>query len=176
MAEWTPADPRQALQDILRRFLTTYGPATMEEFGRWWGIDVAKAKRLFRTLDKDEVTEVNVEGWHAHVLTSTLQAFTTATPTTVVRLLPYFDPYTIAVARHANYLMDETHKARVYRSQGWISPVVTVGGRIVGVWDFDKKAKQTTLSIDLFEKPDDHLASGIAEEAERLTKFWGTEQ
>jgi hypothetical protein len=31
----------------LDRFLDTYGPATHEDFGRWWGTDAASARRIF---------------------------------------------------------------------------------------------------------------------------------
>lgn len=32
--------------------------------------------------------------------------------------------------------MDPSHRSAVYRQQGWVSPVITVNGRIVGTWAF----------------------------------------
>ena len=98
-----------------------------------------------------------------------------ASSTRVVRLLPNFDPYTIAVAPHASYVMPETHKGKVYRPQGWISPVVVVDGRIVGVWEYDKQRTAVAVHVDLFAPADDAIMQGIEAEAQRLASYFASE-
>ena len=39
---WDDFDPDVALREIVTRFLDVYGPATHEDFGRWWGTDAAR--------------------------------------------------------------------------------------------------------------------------------------
>lgn len=119
----------------------------------------------------DELTAVNVEGWNAQILTTTLDAIITLAAPPTVRLLPYFDPYTIAIARHADYLLPAAHKNQVYRTQGWISPVVLVDGRIVGVWEQATKRDKVTVSVALFDASARQFEAAIAAEVASLGKF-----
>jgi len=66
-------------------------------------------------------------------------------------------------------------RGRVYRPQGWISPVVLVGGRIEGVWEYKKGSSGVTVKVEMFALPDPQVRQGIEAEAERLAGFWGTE-
>jgi len=166
----TQQEPLDALQARARCFLTTYGPATLDEFARWWGMDAAQARKLFKLM-ADELTTVGVDGWTAQILTTTLDAMTTLAAPSTVRLLPYFDPYTIAIARHAAYLLPAAHKNQVYRTQGWISPVVLVDGRIVGIWEQATKREKVTVSVVLFDASARQFEAAIAAEVTGLGKF-----
>ncbi|MBX3012563.1 MAG: AlkZ family DNA glycosylase [Caldilineaceae bacterium] len=166
-------EPIPALQESVRRFLTTYGPATIEEFARWWGIDAAQARKLFKTM-ADELTTVEVAGWQAQVLTSTLAALDNAEAPPTVRLLPYFDPYTIAIARHSDYLLPPVHRRKVYRAQGWIAPVVLVDGQIVGIWEHALK-RTIEVTITLFAPVTVSVQEELIAEAERLGPFLGNQ-
>ncbi len=172
LGPWPEVDPQQAIYEVARRFLRTYGPATSDEFGRWWGITSGQAKKVFKAL-ADELVNVDVEGWQAWALASTLDDLQAANLTQTVRLLPYFDPYTIAVARHHQYLMPAEYKARVYRGQGWISPVVLINGRLAGVWGYDKQHSPITVTIELFAPVRAEIQTGIESEARRLGEFFG---
>ena len=174
LGKWDAAESAAALQTVARRFLTTYGPATLDEFARWWGIDASQARKLFKSME-DELTSVDVEGWSAQLLTTTMDAIASAPAVQTVRLLPYFDPYTIAVARHSDYLLPAAHKTKVYRAQGWISPVVLVDGHIVGIWEHALKREKVEVSITLFAKPTRAIKDDLATEAERLGQFLGSE-
>lgn len=169
---WPPEEPTAAIQAVVRTFLTTYGPATLDEFARWWGIDAAQARKLFKSM-ADELTAVDVEGWQAHCLTSTLATLTTVEPVHTVRLLPYFDPYTIAIARHSDFLLPAAQKNKVYRAQGWISPVVLVDGSIAGIWEHTIKRERTEVTVTLFVAVTPALRAAISAEAEQLGQFLG---
>lgn len=169
--EWPEIEPQQAIREVARRFLGTYGPATSDEFGRWWGITPGQAKKVFKALG-DEVELVAVADWQAWVLASTLAELRAAELTRTVSLLPYFDPYTIAVARHSDYLMPAESKARVYRAQGWIAPVVLVDGRPAGVWAHDRQRLSSTVTIELFAAVPAEVQAAIEAEVRRLGDFW----
>ncbi len=167
---WKAADPQEAAKELARRFLASYGPATPEEFGRWFGIQPRPAKHAFKSLG-DAIEEVNVEGWQAWALVESRKQMGTLELRNEVRLLPSFDPYTIAVYPHRQKLLPEKYKARVYRTAGWISPVVLRGGRIVGVWEYEKKRARIDVTVSLFEPSDRHIKQDIEAEAERLSSF-----
>ncbi len=170
---WTQPDPQAALQEVTRHYLNVYGPATPDDFARWFGLESADAKRVFRSLG-DEIQEVNVDSWKAWMLTSALQPMQTLRPAHTIRLLPLFDPYVIAMPRGNSYILPDAHKNRVYRPQGWISPVILVDGRIVGVWEHDKKAKTTLVKMDAFAPLNSEIKAGIEAETQRLSAFLGT--
>jgi hypothetical protein len=171
---WTDHDPDQAMAEVTRRFLHASGPVTREDFARWWGIpSPAKGARLLERLG-DEVTRVEVEGTAAYVLAADLPGLASAKATRTVRLLPAFDQYVVTATRQAERLMPGPFKPRVYRPQGWLSPVLLVGGRMDGTWRQEAKGKRLLVTIEPFTGPPPAWARKAAEaEAERLAAFAG---
>jgi uncharacterized protein YcaQ len=171
----------QAFQEILMRYLTAFGPATPEDFARWWGLQPAPAKKIFKAAG-DAIMEVEVEGggrgsegWKAYLPTKALDMIQKMPEPEGVHLLPFFDPYVVALPRSNDYFLDEAHKAKVYRQQGWISPVVLVDGRIMGVWEQEKQKSKTVLTVTLFEEGTKRVKDGIEAEGERMGTFLGSE-
>ena len=165
-------DPADALEDITRRFLSAYGPATREDFARWWSVSPAAAGRLIAGLG-DEVSAVALDGGKYWALTKTVSAMADASPTKSVRLLPGFDPYVIGSTFHADKLMTGDFKARVHRPQGWVSPVLLVDGRIDGVWRHERKGKRVVVDVEPFTKVPKWVTRGVEQEAESLAAFLG---
>jgi hypothetical protein len=75
--------------------------------------------------------------------------------------------------RGAPALLPETHRARVYRAQGWISPVLHVDGRMDGVWRHEKKGTRLSVTIEPFANLADATRRAAEAEAERLATFLG---
>jgi len=165
-------DPAEALEDITRRFLSAYGPATREDLARWWSVSPAAGSRLISALG-EEVTPVDLEGAEYWALTDTVSALAEVSPTKSVRLLPGFDPYIIGSTRHATKLMTGDFKARVHRPQGWVSPVLLVDGRIEGVWRHERKGKRVVVDIEPFGAVPKWVARGAEQEADSLAAFLG---
>ena len=172
LGSWRKVDPEQAQREITRRYLTAYGPATVEDFTRWWGVTTALSKQLLHSLG-DEIAEVDVEGRRAWALTSTVKQMSALKPARAVRLLPLFDPYTVAVSPHSEHLSPAAERKRIYRAQGWISPVVLVDGRMEGVWSHEQKRGRVMLTVEMFAPPSATVKRGIKAEAERLGTFLG---
>jgi uncharacterized protein YcaQ len=166
-------DPGDAMTHVLRRYLAAYGPATTDDFARWFGFDQARARRLMRAAG-DLLVEVEVGGWSGSMLAEDASAVQQLEPSPSVRLLPAFDPYTIALYRQP-HVLDQQHRAKVSRQQGWISPVVLREGRIVGVWDQQKQRDQLRVTVTTFEQLADEVEEGVATEARRIAAFAGAE-
>ena len=167
---FTPPGPDEgAAAAVLRTYLHAYGPAPREQLPRWFGMtSPAEAGRWIKALG-DEVCEVDVEGARGWMLAADVDAAASATPGGVVRLLPGFDHYVVAAPRDAEAVLPAEHRARVYRPQGWLSPVVMVDGRIAGVWERDADG----VTVTPFKRPDAALRDGVQAEAERLAAFLG---
>ena len=64
---------------------------------------------------------------------------------------------------------------RVYRSQGWLSPVLLVDGRMEGVWRHERKGGRLIIDIEPFAKQPEWVRRATEEEAEQLSRFLGGE-
>src|SRR3954469_11914150 len=67
--------------------------------------------------------------------TEDVDALVDATPTDTLRLLPAFDPWVLGPGTADPHILDPARRAAVSRAAGWIAPVVTSGGLVVGTWD-----------------------------------------
>jgi hypothetical protein len=166
--------PTQAQLAILRKFLRAYGPATLSDFSHWSGIPVQQVKPLRALLDS-EMVEIPGEKKTGFLLREDLDVLNGSPVTTAsIRLLPNFDSFLLA-HREKDHLLAEKHYKRVYRNQGWISPVVLIGGAIAGVWSYKLQGKKLLVNIEPFGKLSKTQRVGIEQEAESLALFFGSE-
>jgi uncharacterized protein YcaQ len=165
--------PAEALGAITRRFLGGYAPATAEDLTRWWlGPPRPRQGAAMLAAAGDEAAEVTVGGKRAWVLARDLPGMLSATTQGIARLLPAFDPWVIGAARHAP-LFDPPHLARVYRPQGWISPVLLVNGRIAGTWKHTRNGHRLVVEAEPFGRLPAWAREQLHDEAERLAVFLG---
>ena len=165
-------DPEEAMTELLRRFLATNGPVTREEVARWWAITPATATRYRKRLG-DEVADVEVEGTAALMLTADVDKAAKAKRTKTVNLLPAFDQYVIACTKQAANLLPGNFRDRVYRPQGWISPVLLVDGRMDGVWRHERKGGRVEVTIEPFVDIPPKARKAAEKEAADLGRFLG---
>ena len=169
-----PVDPGVASAAITRRFLAAYGPATYHDLARWWGgsNSVSTARRWLAALG-DEVSPVEVDGAQAWMLAAHAPEVLELPPARSVRLLPGFDQYVVAASHHAERLMPGDFRRRVYRPQGWISPVLLVNGLMKGAWRHEIKGSRVEVVIEPFVKAPVWVRRAAEQEAERLANFLG---
>jgi hypothetical protein len=166
-------DGETARREVTRRYLGAFGPATREDLARWWGVQPAQGGRMLKAIE-DELEPVNVEGTSGWMLAKHAREAAKTEPVEVARLLPGFDMWVIGASRDAAALLDPAQKKRVYRDQGWISPVLLVNGRMEGVWKHERKAGRLEVAIEPFgKKPPKWARAQVEAEAERLASFLG---
>src|SRR5207237_1086765 len=167
-----PADPQAATAAVTRRFLAAYGPATHRDLARWWGGGVSTARQWIASLG-DEVSPVDLDGAQAWMLATDAREVRDLPPGKSVRLLPGFDQYVVAASCHAERLLPGDLRSRVYRPQGWISPVLLVNGRMQGTWRHEIKGSRVEVVIEPFVKAPAWVRRAAGQEAERLAVFLG---
>jgi hypothetical protein len=172
LGHWREHDPDSAVLEVARRFLAASGPVTREDYARWWGIPAPEGGRLLARLG-EEVVPVEVGGTRGFMLAANAEeiAHTAAAPS--VRLLPAFDQYVVTATRHADRLLPGPFKDRVYRQQGWLSPVLLVDGRMQGIWRHEVKGRRLRVSIEPFGKLTARTRQAAEHEAERLAAHLG---
>jgi DNA glycosylase AlkZ-like len=168
----TPIDSAAATREVTRRFLRAYAPATRHDLARWWAGTMATIRQWIEALG-DEVCSIAVGGTEALMLASDVRAARVIPPSRVVRLLPAFDPYVVGASYHAERLMPGPYRNRIFRPQGWISPVLLVGGRLEGVWRHDVVGKRVRVVIEPFVRQPAWVKRAARDEAEKLAVFLG---
>jgi hypothetical protein len=174
--DWEPAPARAAMADVVRRHLAVYGPASRETFARWFGMrSAAQAGKLIAALG-DDVVPVSVAGWEAWMLDADADAAAAAEPGGDVALLPAFDQYVVAAPREESGVLAAEPRPRVYRPQGWLSPVLLVDGRIAGVWKHERSAGTLVVRIEAFDDPGAEVRAGAEAQAQRLLGYLGDDE
>ncbi|TME99231.1 MAG: winged helix DNA-binding domain-containing protein [Chloroflexi bacterium] len=130
--EWQELEPEDANAELARRYLRAYGPATRRDYSRWMGMFPGADRAAWAAIEK-ELINVSVEGQTAQMLAADLKSMRSSAGQESVQLLPGFDPYLMGHATR-DHLFDPVHRWKVSRVAGWISPVVLVDGRVLGVW------------------------------------------
>ena len=174
--QWLPAQVAmgvdEARAELLRRFLSAFGPATAHDFAKWSGLKTSDARIVLSAMG-DELVPVSVAGAPGWIRRADAKALKNSElDPAAIRLLGAFDSFLLAHATKA-HLVDSKHYKRVYRPQGWISPVVMRGGAIAGVWFPKATAQRVTLGVELFGRATSALREGIEREAEAMGRFLG---
>jgi uncharacterized protein YcaQ len=170
LGEWREWDSAGAWREIVRRYLRAYGPATREEFARWWGMQPATAGRILKA-SRDDLEEVDVEGHRSFALATDISGMKKgARPRHTIRLLPAFDVY-VTGSRPKESLVERPFEPRVYRQAGWVSPVVVVDGKVAGVWNHEPSAGRVNVSVQPFGKTSAAHRNQITVESVRLGRF-----
>ncbi len=169
-----PVEPQAAVAEVTRRYLAAHGPATPRDFARWWGAPggVSGARKRIASLG-EEVSAVDVEGAPAYMLASHARQVRDLPPVRAVSLLPAFDQYVIVASAHAEHLLPGDFRGRVYRQQGWISPVLLVNGGMQGVWRHEINGSRVEVAVEPFVKTSAWVRRAAGQEAERLAAFLG---
>lgn len=89
--------------------------------------------------------------------------------------MPAFDHYVAAAPREQGAVLPRALKGRVYRPQGWLSPVLLVDGRMEGVWRHERNGERLAVRIEPFREQPGWVRRAAEEEAERLARFVGGE-
>lgn len=176
---WLPQRKARTIPEIeaqgalLRKYLRAYGPATLSDFAHWSGISMQEVK-LLKPLIEPEVVEM--AGVKDRFLLREDLALLNQKPKTepCIRLLPLFDPYLLA-HRSKDHLLGAEHYKRVYRNQGWISPVVLIDGEVAGVWSHKLQNRNLQVRIEPFGKLSKAARAGVEREAEGLAAYFGSE-
>jgi Winged helix DNA-binding domain len=79
----------------------------------------------------------------------------------------------LGASRDGGAVLAPALKARVYRNQGWISPVLLVDGRMLGVWRHERKGSRLHVVIEPFDALPKRLTRAAEAEGERLAAFLG---
>jgi hypothetical protein len=170
ISKWKDLSQEEAEGKLLRKYLQAYGPATEADFAIWCGISLTEAREIW-SRERAGLTTVYVEGRSATILQKDLDELKNASfERPHVRLLPYFDVYLLG-HKDRQHIVDKKHQSKVFRSQGWISPVVLVDGRVVGIWKHTQEKNRLLVNVEKFKPLSKQIRAAVQDEAQELGRF-----
>jgi hypothetical protein len=172
---WKEMDEHEALLEVCRRFLRTYGPARPVDFQEWIGGRGLDARGLFDEL-ASELEQLDIDGHRAYVLADD-GVFPASLPS--VRLLPEYDVYAMGF-RERERLVPEAIKEQVASHRGrYEGPAgvrfLLIEGQLAGLWERKRRGKQIELRIAPAHWITKAQRAGIDEETARIGTFLGLE-
>jgi hypothetical protein len=168
LESWLPGglpawEHEPARAELVRRWLSAFGPATVADVKWWTGWTLGKARRALAEVG---AVEVELDGEPGVVLADDLEPAGPVEPW--VALLPALDPTAMGWAGRAWYL--GKHGTALFDRSGNVGPTVWSDGRIVGGW---AQRKDGEVVFRLLEDIGSQAVSAVEAEAERLTEQLG---
>ncbi len=174
-------DADAALREVIRRYLSAYGPATAAQLAQWLSTDADVARGALASLET-EIEEVDVEGARAWQIADDSVPRATAPS---VLLLPRFDSYTvgshprdvvapppIVVRADATGLFTRGRgSARQYLVGP--TPVLVIDGAVAGIWESKRSRTEVAVRVQPFVRLSVTQRESVAACAERVASVWG---
>ncbi|MEU5942615.1 winged helix DNA-binding domain-containing protein [Micromonospora sp. NPDC047548] len=140
-----PAPAPDALAGLVRRYLHAYGPATPQQFAQWLSAPRRWATQLFDSL-ADELQQVNVAGTVAWV--SAGDTAPAPVPSRGVRLLPYFDAYTVGCHPREQLFPGPAAQRALSGGQAGNFPVLLIDGTVAGIWHLRRSGRTLHITVE----------------------------
>jgi hypothetical protein len=161
---WEPLDEQDALREVCRRYLHTYGPARPADFRAWFG------PASLESLDLDEI---DVEGHRAFVLAGDTDF---PEPQHSVRLLPEYDVYVMGFREREQLVPEEVREQVARHGRGrYEGPAgvrfLLLEGVTAGLWERKKRAKRIELHVKPVRKLTRAERAQLDGEAARIGAF-----
>lgn len=164
--EWVPTPSKlereAALAELARRYFTSHGPATLQDFVWWSGLKVSEAREGLEAVSPRLIKEI-VDGkvyWMLPDMPASSRA------STDIYLLPAFDEYMLGY-QDRGAALDPRHAPKIVPGgNGIFLPTIISNGRVVGTWKraFKKKAVVVMPSpFTSLTKAETRAVAGVAE-------------
>ncbi|CAN5852740.1 hypothetical protein BH23ACT4_BH23ACT4_16240 [soil metagenome] len=154
-------DPGVAREELARWYLQGHGPATVDDFAWWSGLNKANA-----ALALSAVSEPYGEGWHD------LPGVTPSPSPGGLRLLPIWDT-ALVTQKSRRRMVDPDRYPYIYDASGNVTSAIVSDARVVGVWDRGGDADRIEIKAAFFDPPGPSEIDAVESEAETLAAAVG---
>ena len=154
----------ESLARLARTYFQSHGPATLEDFVWWSGLNISDCRKGMDSV-RAELVSIHWKGLAFFIHEdSRTRGFRSGT----VTLLPPYDEYLIGYkSRHLSVHQDHMH--RVHSGNGIFWPVILLDGQVVGNWNAaGGKLDYSTFNPDIIPCQD-----ALQEQISRYAQFLG---
>jgi len=145
---FTRVDQQVATQELIRRYLTGFGPATLADFVKWSGVKIGKARPAWRVVEP-ELTPVTVAGETLWVMQSvSTQRLREITAEVADRTLiaPRFSSLMTGYQQRA-WLVDPALQSKMWTVNGILMAPIIANGQLVGHWNYQISGKRLRFTV-----------------------------
>jgi hypothetical protein len=161
-----PVDSNPPLEDLVTRYLTAFGPATVRDIQAWSGLTrlrepVERLRPGLRTFRDEQGNEL------FDLPEAPRPGPDTPAP---VRLVAEFDNLVLSHADRTRVISEQNRK-RLFTKNGIFPGTVLVNGFALGMWRISRSKGAAALTIEMFEPVGSRDHAAVAREGERLLSF-----
>lgn len=163
-----PLEHDEALGELVKRYLTSRGPATLQDFEWWSGLGVANAKAGWEAM-KSQFIQERVDNkiyWRSR------SKLTAQSKSPKAYLLPGFDEYLLGY-KDRSASLDEPRYKRLTPPNGMLPPTIVIDGRVVGTWKRTFEKGEVTIAANPFNPLNPIEWSALETAAQHFSEFLG---
>ncbi|MGL4609840.1 MAG: winged helix DNA-binding domain-containing protein [Trueperaceae bacterium] len=170
LEEWLPSakflERDEAIAELTKRYFSSHGPATLQDFAWWSGLTMTEAKEGLEDV-KTELHQKEVEGqtyWFTEdgVTVNSEKAY----------LLPFFDEFLVAY-KDRTAALEPSHTKQVNAGGGLLNPTIVLNGQVIGTWKRTLKKAEVIIHLSPFARLEDSQLEKITRAAQGYAEFIG---
>jgi hypothetical protein len=158
----------EALAELAKRYFTSRGPATVQDFAWWSGLSLTESRQALDSVKPLLVSQTI--GQQAYWLTNSSKNVRFDKP--FVRLLPAYDEFLISY-KDRSASLSVLPKSKIVSENGFFRPVIIVNGRVTGLWMRKIEKNKVMIKASLFQPLDKLTMKLFEKEAEKFAHFSG---
>ncbi|HEX6982983.1 MAG TPA: winged helix DNA-binding domain-containing protein [Balneolaceae bacterium] len=158
----------EALAELARRYFSSHGPATVNDFAWWSGLTLTDSRKALEMVKSDFITDtINSQTyWFSNSF------FIPEPDEPSVHLLPAYDEFIISYTDRGATLSGE-HNDKAISKNGMFWPVVIVNGQVAGLWKRTIKGNKVNLEVEPFQPFSKTVKDLIEKKATSFGDFLG---
>ena len=162
-------DRDEALYRLAKRYFSTRGPATADDFAWWSGLTKSDSRRGAESAASELEHEI-IEG-RSYWFPAPARVGKPRTP--IAHLLPNYDEYFIGFRDRSAFAMRLRAAGIEARTDALSGHILTINGQIVGGWGRTFRGKDAVVKLKLLQALTDPENRAVAAAAKRLGEFLG---
>jgi hypothetical protein len=160
-------DREAALDELARRYLRAFGPATEVDFAGWSGLGLTELRGALARIG-GELAEVRVGERRAW----TLRRSPRRPREGIVRLLPGWDNYLMG-HRDRDFIAEPANWRRIMPGGGLLRPAILVDGVAAGTWGLRRGGSSLRVTLSPFGELEAAVEEAIQAEVADIGRFEG---
>lgn len=171
VAPAAPKDPEESVAELARRYFSTRGPATVQDFAWWSGLNVSESRSGVEAVQSE--FEHRVAAGKTYWFAGSAPARRLVS--SAAHLLPNYDEFFIGLKDRS--AMNDLVKTPVIPAWGGasITNVLTVEGQLAGGWTRSVTARGAVVRVRLAVNLGSSQIAAVEKQAKRFGRFLGRE-
>lgn len=159
----------EALAELVKRYFSTRGPATLQDFTWWSGLTMADAKQGIEMV-KSQFQQKAIDG-QTYWLPESVSDVKVKSPT--VYLLPNYDEYFVGLKDRSAIGEVAVKESITKDNPSVMAHIIILNGQMVGGWKRTFEKNKVNVELSPITKLSRSEKQAVAEAAEQFGKFLG---